>query len=359
VDSPSAITIVNPVNNTNTSDILLDVNYTVADVLGFSGCWYSNDSYLVNTSLTDCGTNVTDVLWAQGWHNVTIWVNDTVGNLNKTSFTFLIDNSTPSVSLAKSAGSDTTVTITVSIGDSTYSTIPSSCSVDKTGATVSGTGTTQTLTDSNLNCGTHYTYTVSCADSASNSASGSITILTDSCGSSSSGGSGGGGTSTWTNTYNYNSQELSEQTEPITKTLSSHSRVKVMVEGEEHYVGVKSVTASSASIEIASTPQTAEINVGETKKFDIDADGSYEIQVILNKIVGTSADLSISYIDEKTVAGEVTSGTESDENAGTFGEGITETVKSNKVWFIVGGIVILLVIILVVFFVLRNNKRKY
>mgnify|MGYP007100952266 FL=1 len=72
---PLGLTIINPSNNTNSSDNALDVNYTYTET-NVDSCWYSNDSYKENISLTDCTTNITGVTWAEGPHNVTIYIND-------------------------------------------------------------------------------------------------------------------------------------------------------------------------------------------------------------------------------------------------------------------------------------------
>ncbi len=92
------ISITYPTNNTAYSNINLDVNYTVSDSgIGVESCWYSNDSYTVNTSLADCGTNITTITWSEEGHNVTIWVNDSVGNTNVSYVTFTIDTVNPDI----------------------------------------------------------------------------------------------------------------------------------------------------------------------------------------------------------------------------------------------------------------------
>ena len=85
-----SISILYPTNNTNSSDTGLNINYTASD-LNVGSCWYSNDTYLINTTLADCGTNITDVVWSEGNHNVTVWINDTAGNTNSSSVSFRID----------------------------------------------------------------------------------------------------------------------------------------------------------------------------------------------------------------------------------------------------------------------------
>ncbi len=93
---PPNIQISYPLNNTNSSNSALNINYTVgADAIA---CWYSNDTKTVNYSIT-CGQNITVVIWPEGQHNVTIWANDSNNNQNSSSVTFFIDITKPSVTL--------------------------------------------------------------------------------------------------------------------------------------------------------------------------------------------------------------------------------------------------------------------
>ncbi len=93
-----SINITFPINNTHTNKITLNVNYTVSDA-NLAYCWYSNDSYVKNTTLADCKTNITDIIWTEGIHNVTVWVNDTVGNVNNSKISFEIDTKRPDINI--------------------------------------------------------------------------------------------------------------------------------------------------------------------------------------------------------------------------------------------------------------------
>ncbi len=94
-----SINIVSPSNNTNWSNVNLDINYTAFAEAGLSNCWYSNDSYSANTTLTNCGTNITDVIWTESQHNVTIWANDTASNEGFSRVSFAIDTTDPEVNI--------------------------------------------------------------------------------------------------------------------------------------------------------------------------------------------------------------------------------------------------------------------
>lgn len=92
--TPPNINIVYPGNNTYWNDDTIDINYTVSDAGGVDSCWYSNDTYSVNITLPNCA-NITNVVWAEGQHNVTIWANDTNNNINSSSIVFYIDLTPP------------------------------------------------------------------------------------------------------------------------------------------------------------------------------------------------------------------------------------------------------------------------
>ncbi len=90
--SPS-ISIRFPEADAQSADADLDVRYVVSDVHRDS-CWYANDTMEENISLAGCG-NITSMQWAQGEHNVTIWANDTAGNINQSRISFTIDSINP------------------------------------------------------------------------------------------------------------------------------------------------------------------------------------------------------------------------------------------------------------------------
>ncbi|MBU4117112.1 MAG: hypothetical protein KKG94_05150, partial [Nanoarchaeota archaeon] len=87
------ISMVSPANDTNNSANTLDVTFTYTEI-NLGSCWYSNDTMDTNTTLTNCA-NITDVIWIDGNHNVTIWINDSANNVNSTSATFNIDTTYP------------------------------------------------------------------------------------------------------------------------------------------------------------------------------------------------------------------------------------------------------------------------
>ena len=124
----------------------------------------------------------------------------------------------------------------------------------------------------------------------------SNTIWSSSSTSSASGGSGGGRSGGWT-TYNYNDAELSEKGS-VAVDLGKKEQISIKINGEDHHVGVVSVDFNKATINVSSVSQQATLNIGESKKFEVTGDNYYDLEVLLNKIDGTKANLTVSYINE-------------------------------------------------------------
>ncbi|MEK6842601.1 MAG: Ig-like domain-containing protein, partial [Nanoarchaeota archaeon] len=106
------ISIISPSNLTNTSNTNLNVNFTVSDNIALGECWYSNDTYLVNKSTGGCGINITNITWSQGGHNVTVYVNDSSNNVNKSTVTFMIDSVLPAIAILFPTTNNTNTTDT-------------------------------------------------------------------------------------------------------------------------------------------------------------------------------------------------------------------------------------------------------
>jgi len=87
------ISIQSPSNNTNTTDTTLEINYTYTETNPDTCRWTNNSGASYHT--ITCGTNITGITWLEGINNITIEINDTVGNSNSTSLTFVLDTLPP------------------------------------------------------------------------------------------------------------------------------------------------------------------------------------------------------------------------------------------------------------------------
>lgn len=280
---PSSFTITANTNGT-TANGLLTISSTVLS-------WLNNSGLIANQTNHTFYFNATAA--TPGNYNITVLARNETTTTETNISIEVNDTTNPSVTLTKSSSTKTTLKIDVGISDD--STISGTCSFDRPDASITaGSGTSsQTLEESGLLCGTSYSYKVTCTDSAGNSGSSSATSFsTDACSSSS-----GGVTipaPEWTNTFTYDDAEFSEKG-ALTREYSAKHRVKVKLNGLSHYVGVKSLTATTATIEVASDPQTATLDVGETRTFDV-GEGNYELSVALNSITNSKASLTVKSV---------------------------------------------------------------
>jgi hypothetical protein len=98
-----AINITSPDNSSYTNNTGVNINYSVSD-LNLDSCWYSNDTMGVNTTLASC-INITTITWTEAPHNITIWANDSYGNINSSSIAFTVDLNKPTfTNLANQTG---------------------------------------------------------------------------------------------------------------------------------------------------------------------------------------------------------------------------------------------------------------
>jgi hypothetical protein len=419
----------------------MSLNITGTDATGITGFWNVTNASATaavaaekqNATIEISGSSANimtatfnTVGLGDGYYNFSFLANDTAGNNNNHSDTYagapkvtyvVIDNTAPAVTLTldDAATGKNNLDFDIAVTD-WPSNVSGTCTHDRGGlGTVSGGGAgTQVYTESGLNCGASTIVKITCVDYAGNSQTKSITATTDSCtgGSSSSGGgggSGGGSKVSWTATYSEDNKELSEISggAGLTRELGSKSRVKLKVSGETHYVGVTSLTDSSATIEVSSTPQSATLQVGEERKFDTDSDGSfYDLSVKLNSISDNKADVTIKAINEEITGQEVDEFASEDvnrdglvnildqsivkqclfmnvtgdcTNADVNGDGIINVIDQNLVKNALGGAVVpakspeediggskvgwiiailVIIVAVVVFVVVKKNKSK-
>jgi len=300
---------------------------------------------LVNQSVTTTNgssyaVNFTGL--ADGRYYINATVNDTFNNVNSTTnltanYNISIDTTAPTISFSctpNPVDQDDQIT----------------CTCTATDANSGVKSTSSTLHPSTSNTGTQST-SCTAIDHAGNQRVLAYEYTVNGVGSGSSSGSSGGSgssTTTWTNTIVLDAEDLQETGE-LTKELAAASRMRIKLAGETHHVGVVSLTATSAEIEIASDPQKATLNVGETKKFEVNGDTFYDMKVTLESIESDKASLKVEYVHEEIPQEVAESETQTDEQVAA-GEGATEGVEgssSKTIWIVIAVIVVIVVVGLV------------
>jgi hypothetical protein len=320
-------------NGTTTSN--LTSMYAGANTTTATGDWI----YTLDTNQFPDGYN----------YSITSWVKDADGNLNNsaTVWNFTIDNTLPAATFTCSP-------IDVQRGD----VVTCSCTPTDSLSGIDTSLTVYTATPSTSVAGT-YTQDCTFADRAGNAG----TVTSNSYivwGSSSSGSSSSSSTTpfAYTNTISQTSQDFSEMKTIQTSSfsgggLAAKEKVTFKLGSQEHYVGVRTLTASSATVEVASTPTQVSLTVGQESKRDLDNDGFYDISIKLNSITNGKADLTISYLHETVPAGAANpTGTQV-----PTGETGTETTANNTwIWIVVGAVV--LAVLVGSGFVFKKKKRR-
>ena len=344
-----------PVDYSNESSIYVNVSVIETNEANITFYLSAPNGTVWNAStFTDARTrtiNWSSSVFTDGNYTFNVSVEDYGPNYNTTiSRNIRLDRTQPVVSM-------TCTPIKVTVGNTV------TCSCSRSDAMTGVDSYSFTTYPSTVDTGT-YTTTCTATDYVGNSRSHSATYTVELGSSGSSGSSGSGGSSSaseWTTTHLVTDAQL---TEGFAKQVAEKERFSVPVEtssggggaSETHYVGVKDISATTVTIEVSSTPQTAILNVGETKTFEVTDDNYYDLSVTLNSITGTTkADVSVKSVHQ-LISGAEEPVAEAEEEVTTPQES-PETVEegSSAVGWIIGIIVMVLIIAAVIFFVVKRR----
>ena len=346
---PSSIAFADPgrAAGTNISTGILLLNFSASDNGVFSNITinlYNATGVRINqtnSSATEVSTASLSFSFtglADGNYTVNATAYDNYNNSNSSvSRVFYMDSAAPSAVITCTPSSVNTGGV-----------VTCSCTGSDTFSGVANTSFT--VNPSTAQTGT---FTTSCTatDYASNQGSGTFDYTVEGGRNTASGG--GSSTETWT-TFARDTTELSTQGSVESK-IGARQRIRLKVGGETHHVGVKSITATSAVIEVTSTPQEATFAVGESKKFDVNSDNYYDMSVTLTSIEASKANVVILAINEAVPASEASSGaatTDAAASQAASNEGSTAR-SSSWIWVLV----VIVVVIVVIFFVVRARKN--
>ena len=348
---PNVSGYLTSVNRGNYSGIII-LNASVSDTTIGMGVVYLN---ITNTSgsqknftlASTSGSNYYNLTlntstFSDGVYNITAHANDTLNNLNNTEMVSItIDNTVPTATMSCTATS-------LTAGDSL------TCSCSGSDATSGVASTTYTANPSTSDTGT-YTQTCTVTDYSGNSATDSATYTISIVGSGDTGsGSGDSNPDTYyTKTIPKTSEEFSEL-EVITQELAKKERIKIKIDDETHYVGVRNLSSTKATIEIGSDPVFIELDVGEDAKVDVNDDEYYDVYVKLNSIVNGKVDLNIEYLYEEIPAVTLEGNQSSVETTGEVVGDDVETEEPNT-WAWVLVIVLIGVVAVAGYWIIKRN----
>ncbi len=305
-----------------------------------SGINYSKRSHIHRGRINI--TNYSSLRLPDGDYTYNVTVNDSSGNSNESATrTITIDTVDPVIVFNCSetsviAGGTITCSCTATDAQDPIPTVSYDPTLD-TSNNVGDLTTSCTATDSAANSAVtsiDYTVTVGSGDAPSSNT--------------------GGGTNTYTNTYAEDSKEFSE-IKQITKPLKNNERIRILVDGLKHNIGVTGLTTNTITLEVFSTPQTATFSVGDTRKFDLNNDSYYDLSIILNKIESSQANLTLSSIYEKITQESIEAQEQEQLTAEQQQEEEINEQSSENLTLIIG---IIVVILLVAGFVVYKYKFK-
>lgn len=362
------------INITNSSG---QVNFTIYNAS-------VNSANCKNTTLGGdfyyCAINATN-LPNDGSYTVTVNAWDyggaSPGNTISATSSFSVDTTYPRVYLVSPIDSDdwdSSFTVTFKYNVSDFAIANCSLFIDddivKTDTSIT-VNTEQSMTYDVGSAG-YYDWNVSCTDRAGHTnVSGEeiVHVTYEEDGSSSSSGGGGGTTSFWTSTFSPTSDQTSAG---YNKMLKKGERIKMAIGKVNHYVGVVKLTSTKATINVSSDPQQAVMEVGDSEKFEVTNDSYYDIEVTLNSVNSTSANVTVQYIYEKmSVSATTEAAAEENESirtmAGEIGEEIAESeaasagvLKNKWFWISIVGVLLIAGVLFYYFLVMRKsgvNKR--
>jgi hypothetical protein len=335
------------------------LNFSVIDVTSSGGMVWVNISNSTDAAVIRTHVNATSsssyywlvsidtANYTDGTYNISVTANDSAGNTNTTLVVLQdirFDNTAPTGNMSCSPNP-------VIAGAST--TCICSTSDESGGSGINASATSVTAGPDTSNTGS-FTQTCAFVDLAGNTGSVSTSLVVNIGGGGNEGGGSGGSTTSprfYTKTVPVINKDFS-QLQVINQQLKPKEQIKIKFgeseegknDGEIHHIGVRSVTLSSAVVEIASDPVRIELDIGEDAKVDLIEDEFYDIYVRLNKIENGKADLTINYIHEAVPVVEEPE--EGDvEGVDTTGEIVPiEDEEESNVWIWVVVIVIVVLI---------------
>ena len=264
IDSTAPVISVNrPLNNTNQSSTSLTINFSATDSMPLAICMYSINN-TANVTITGClnsSTNQTSATVSNGiYQNVTIYVNDSLGNLASLTKIFNIDTIPPTITTPTTTLTTTTAAINWTTNEQTNATINY--------GTTTALGTTNTNTSNStihvqtllaLTSGTLYYYNITACDSFENcntTGPHSLTTTSESTPTSSSGGGSGRVINNFTQTQpTQQIQQTQEETENQTPTQKPIiQETKKETSKQQEYLPKTSQTPQETTTEIPWLP---------------------------------------------------------------------------------------------------------
>lgn len=400
------VSILSPVHLANLSGSSLLINLTANDTttkVGSVVLNITNNSaraeFIASINLSLSGTyavglyngTLNTTALPDGNYTFVVFANDSVGIANTTmKINVTIDNTLPNITSLTAAVSGGTVNISWTLAnDLANATVAlgRSQSISERSNSNIGLISTHTFVFDNLPEGFHYFNATSC-DAFRNCRTSELNFTAR--GGPPSGGGGGRGNSVYSKQVDIELSRTAAVVEYSLKSVGAEVEFSTLPRGlgvHKAKLDSWSVAKKQATITVSSTPQTVTLNVSELRKFDLNADGYYDLSVKLVSLDNSAVTLKFTVLDGKEAVGAApvtgttttTTGGTSSSGSGTTtppaGEGAAAAAAAEQpatapaeepagveeggalsVGVIVGLVVVLLIIIGLIFF-LATRKR--
>ncbi len=236
---------------------------------------------------------------AETTHTITVWANDTVGNINNSeSVSITIDNTAPTVTLVNSSfnTTDHTPSVIFNYTDALFAT--ANCTLYFGETSYGSNSSTANATDTTITASTvpdgTYSVNVNCTDGVNNEGnSSSITVKISTTPTLSSGGGGGSRPSLIQAT----SLTTTEQT--YTRLGNYNNKLEFELGGNTHLLTVKKVYPDRTKVDfiIESNLTYFTLKIGESKTIDIGENELLYVKLI--SIKSSKADIVVKKVLKK------------------------------------------------------------
>ncbi len=293
--APTLSNITSPANNTWIADtIAINGSDVIDDTLDIAV--YVNNTINVSTvadNVTEAGTHVTLTgLLDNATYLLILEVTDDSGNKkNSSEFVLKCDAVAPTVTASSSEGTSTTATTTIISGTAIDNGSGiSHVAVNGVNATLTAATGVYTITVDLPITSENY-FSVIAYDNVSHS-SATISLIVTRTAAVTAATSGGGGT--------VSSTSITEQG---TSIILRKGYIKTFILDKAYHT-IKGVEIGTdyAILRVTSTPVTLTLKLLESKSFDFDNDGYYDLYIKLDEIKNSKAYLTLKHIHESTTA---------------------------------------------------------
>lgn len=371
------------VNNSDTTLTanITQINITLPSSFTFTGATNATDAgahEFTNTSTVLSWTNASGLVmnltlkrfWfnatasTPGTYNISVLTLNATGAFRSNVSVTVNDTSAPVISLISpdDATSSTTSEYNFTFNVTDEGTI-SSCSliVDNSAinslSTVNTTGGTNGMYNSSFAEGSH-TWSINCTDGGANtqnSSSRTFTVTVEETVTETNTVSSG---NKYGPTYQPTQEDMKNGYE--LKRISKNAKVSFKIrDGTEHNFKLDSVT-TKATFTISSDPVTDSLEAGQTKDYDIDRDGVYDLRIFLKEIISSKATFVFTIIDKAAPAvaeAETAKAIADQAPEGLRNSPEADVTKTSSAGWIIGVILAVIVVAVVVIISMKKGRK--